>query len=69
MKGSRTFGKLVKNDWKILFWGNQREHTGISSVKQCLIIVAENLRFLIQHLMLLKNYKTALKTNSKGIGW
>jgi len=47
---------------------SQSEHTGISSMKQCLIIVAENLRFLIQHSILLKNYKTALKVNYKSTG-
>lgn len=31
----------------------QSEHAGISSFKQCLIIVTENLRFPIQRLMIL----------------
>ena len=43
------------------------EYTGISSLKQCLIIVADNLRFSIQHLMILKRVKSVPKTNYKCI--
>jgi len=53
---------LMKISCKII--GDIRsEYTGMSSDKQCLIIVAENLRFLIQHLMKLKFFliKTAPK--------
>ncbi len=37
--------RLIEN----LIGGIKSEYTGMSSLKQCLNIVAENLRFLIKH--------------------
>jgi hypothetical protein len=37
--------RLIEN----LIGGIRSEYTGMSSLKQCLNIVAENLRFLIKH--------------------
>jgi len=71
-RNSKKVAERLADWWRLfekILGDNQSEYTGISSLKQCLIIVAKNLRFSIQHFMILKNYKTAPKIKYKSIRW
>ena len=55
--GSRMSDRLERYFVKDI-WDIHCKYTGISSMKKCIITFAVNLKFLIQHLMILKIYKS-----------